>query len=316
MNIKASLKALGATIYKNRAKIETVAGMGLVVIGTGVVISKAKKATEVAYDLEDMNDRIHQKDADDEWESKKERSKEVRSMIKYAAVEYTKTYAVGLTCVAGGLVLIGISDVTMSKELTAAWGLVSSYAATLANVKDRVIADQGEEKWQEYLLGPQMTEVEVLPDGTVVQKTVPLDNPNRSAGLPPHCILFDESNPNYEKDARHNLDLLENRLRWLNERLDKEEFLWENDICRYIDADLVACGWTAGIPKWTTDPKTGERMRLYLTFGLDAQNPAAQRFRDGIEPSFLIQLGMVDEYGKVHPLCDNINNLIGWPLIQ
>ena len=303
MNIKASLKALGATIYKNRAKIETVAGMSLVVIGTGVVISKAKKATEVAYDLEDMNDRIHQKDADDEWESKKERSKEVRSMVKYAAVEYTKTYGIGLTCVAGGLVLIGISDVTMSKELTAAWGLVSSYAATLANVKDRVTSDQGEEKWQEYLLGPEMTEVEVLPDGTVVQKTVPLDNPNRSAGLPPHCILFDDAsgNPNYEPDAHANRDFLENHLRWLNERLWAEGFLVENDIRKDIGAELVKCGYTSGI--LAVDE---EGNRNYLSFGLDAKNPAAQRFRDGVEPSFLIQLNVED----------NILDKLNWPLIQ
>ena len=289
MGFKATAKTLLALAYKNRAKIETIAGMSLVVIGTGVVISKARKATELANELEDMNRDIRRKDATDEWTDKKERSVAVRGTLKHAAVGYTKTYWFGLTCVAGGLTLIGISDITMSKEITTAWGVASAYAMTLNKVKDNVISDQGEEKWQEYLLGPQYSKVDVLPDGTVVQTTKPLENPNASVGFPPHCLFFDESNPNWEKDPYINRDFLENHLRWLNERLWIEGFLFENDIRRDIGAPLVKSGWTSGI---FAQDKVGNRN--YLSFGLDAKNEAAQRFRDGIEPSFFIQLNVED----------------------
>lgn len=289
MNIKALLKALGAVIYKNRATIETVAGMVAVAVGTGVVISKARKATEVADELETMNQVIRIKDANNDWEDKKERSHEVRRMVKYAVVEYTKAYALGLGLEAVGFGLIVASDITMSNELTAATALAASYASTLSAVKDRVIADQGEEKWQEYLLGPQFTTVDVMPDGTVIQTTEPLDNPNASAGLPPHCMIFDEANYNWEKDPIANLNFLEGHLRWLNERLWREEFLFENDIRRDLGFPIVKSGWTSGI-----FAKDKDGNRVYLDIGLNAKNPAAQRFRDGIEPSIILQLNVED----------------------
>ncbi len=289
MNVKGSLKAIGAVAYKNRAKIETAVGIGLVAIGTGVIISKAKKAVEVSNRLEEINHDIRVKDANDEWESKKERSVARKELVKEAVVGYSKTYGLGITAVAGGIGLIIISDITMNKELAAVTTLAASYASTLSLVKDRVIADQGEEKWQEYLLGPQFTTVDVMPDGTVIQTTEPVDNPNRGANLPPHCFFFDEASPNWEKDARMNRDFLETHLRWLNDKLWAEGFLFENDIRRDLGVPIVKTGWTAGI---FAEDKDGNRN--WLSFGLDAKNSRAQAFRDGIEPTILIQLNVED----------------------
>lgn len=286
MGFKSTMKTIAAVAYKNRAKIETIVGMGLVVVGTGVIVSKAKQATEIANNIEDMQRDIRKRDAVDDWCDKKERSASVRGTLKYAGVNYVKTYWLGFSCVAGGLTLIGISDITMSNEITAAWGLASAYAATLTNVKNRVVADQGEEKWQEYLLGPQFETVDVMPDGSVVQTTEPI---HQQDGFPPHCFFFDEANPNWEKDPYANRDFLENHQRWLNEKLRVEGFLFENDIRRDLGEPLVKSGWTSGI---FAEDKDGNRN--YLTFGLDAKNQAAQRFRDGIEPSILIQLNVED----------------------
>ena len=291
MNIKKTLKTVGAVLYKNRAKIETAAGITCVVVGTGIVISKARQATTIAEELEVKDTIIKRKDANEEWESRKERSKEVREMVKFAGIEYAKTYALGLGIEAAGLGLIILSDITMNNQIAAVTALAASYATTLGNVRERVIADQGEEKWQEYLLGPQFTTVDVMPDGTVVQTTNPLDNPNENLGLPPHCVFFDECNaPNsWEKDPRANRDFLEGHLRWLNERLWVEGFLLENDIRKDLGLPLVKCGWTSGI---FAEDKDGNRQ--YLDIGLEAKNPAAQRFRDGIEPSILLQFNVED----------------------
>lgn len=291
MSLKKTLKTFGAIAWKNRAKIASAFGIGLVITGTGVIISKARQATDVSYEIEEKYDEIHRKDAVNEWESKKERSKAVRGVLLTAALGYSKTYALGVGCVVTGLGFIVYSDISMSNEITTAWAAAASYAATLGNVKERVIADQGEEKWQEYLLGPQFTTVDVMPDGTIIQTTEPIADRNGDIGLPPHCFFFDEFNcpNNWEKDARMNRDFLESHLRWLNERLWVEGFLFENDIRRDIGAPLVKSGWTSGI---LAEDKDGNRN--YLKFGLDAKNPAAQRFRDGIEPSILIQLNVED----------------------
>lgn len=275
--------------YKNRATIETVIGIGLVGFGTAKIISKATQAAEIAEEIHVKSNFIHKRDAADDWDSKKERSKARRDMVGFAVKEYSKCYGVGIGAELLGLGLIVVSDITQANQIATISTMLASTSATLNAVKERVIADQGEEKWQEYLLGPQFTTVDVLPDGTVVQTTEPIDNPNRAAGLPPHCFFFDEHNPNWEKSAMMNRDFLEAHQRWLNERLWAEGFLFENDIRRDLGEPIVRSGWTSGI---FAQDKDGNRN--YISFGLDAKNPAAQSFRDGVEPSILIQLNVED----------------------
>lgn len=289
MNIKRSIRVLGAKMYKNRATIEAIVGGGLIVAGTVVTISKAREAVEVANELESRNEHIRKMDATDGWEDKKERTQEVRSMVGYGIKGYVKTYWLGLGLQAVGLTLEAVSQITKSNEISALSALAATYATTLSAVKERVIADQGEEKWQEYLLGPQFTTVDVMPDGTIIQTTEPVDNPNRSANLPPHCFFFDESNPNWEKDPIMNRDFLENHERWLNDKLWNAGFLFENDIRRDLGIPIVKSGWTSGI---LAEDKDGNRN--YLKLGLDAKNPAAQSFRDGVEPTILLQPNVED----------------------
>lgn len=294
MGLKATLKVLGAKAYRNRSTIETIAGLTCFALGTGFIIKNAKEAVKVSCDLEEKFDAIHKKDATNAWVDKKERSKEVRSTLMYGVKGYTKAYWLGVTFELIGGTLVAVSDITQAKELSATSALLATTSATLSAIKERVIADQGEEKWQEYLLGPQFETVDVMPDGTIIQTTKPVENPNASAGLPPHCFFFDESNFNWEKDPYMNKKFLEDHERWLDQRLDKEEFLFENDIRRDIGAELTMAGWTSGILKWKIDPVTGERVRNYFSFGLDAKNPAAQRFRDGVEPTILLQPNVED----------------------
>lgn len=293
MDLKLMAKTAWAVAYNNRAKIETAVGMGLVIFGTAKVISKAREACELADELDMRNRHIHLKDANGDWESKKERSKEVRGVVKYAVVEYGKIYGPWVGAELAGLGLILLSDVTQNNEIATLTAAVSTYATTLNTVKERVIADQGEEKWQEYLLGPQVKTVEVQEDGTVIEKTEPLANPNAGVNLPPHCYIWDEWNaPSmWTKDPVKNRTLLEDHLRWLNLRLHKSEkgYLLKNEVLDDFGLERTKDGWTAGI--FAKDKDGNDN---YLDIGLEAKNPQAQAFRDGIEPSIILQFNFED----------------------
>ena len=276
-------------LYHNRATLETVVGGSLVVLGTIKIMSKAREACEIADEIEYKQMQIRRKDANEDWTCKKDRSREQKGVLKYAAVSYTKCYGFGVGMVLGGLALEGLGFCTEANELKIMTATAASYAATLGTVKERVIADQGEAKWQEYLLGPQCETVEVKEDGTIVQKIEPVDNPNRNVNLPPHCYFFDEACPAWEKDPKMNRDFLEDHQRWLSERLWAEGFLWTNDILRDLKLPLVKSGWTSGI--MAVDEHGN---RNYVDLGLGAMNPSAQAFRDGIEPSIILQLNVED----------------------
>ena len=294
MKMKAKIKRIGAIIYKNRSNIEFAASILLEIGGTAVIMSKADRAAEISEQIHFMLDCINETDKNDNWESPAERRSEVANVVKFATVEYTKCYGIGVGMLIAGIIFSCLSKATDRNEISNLSMAFAGLSATFAQYRQRVIEDQGEEKDQEYLLGPQLTTVDVMPDGTIVQITEPVKDEWGNVNLPPHCIMFDEANPNYEKDPIMNRDFLENHLRWLDERLEAEEFLWENDIRRDIGAPLVKTGWTSGIFAWITDPKTGDKIRNHLSFGLDAKNPAAQRFRDGLEPSIILQLNVED----------------------
>lgn len=294
MKLKAKMKRIGAIIYKNRSNIEFAAAILLEIGGTAVIMSKADRAAEISDQMQYMLDCINTNDKNNNWDSPAERRSEVANVAKFAATEYTKCYGIGVGMLIAGIIFNCLSKATDRNEIANLSMAFAGLSATFAQYRQRVIEDQGEEKDQEYLLGPQLTTVDVLSDGTVIQTTEPVKDVWGKINLPPHCIMFDETNPNHEKDAIINRDFLENHLRWLDERLEAEEFLWENDIRRDIGAPLIKSGWTSGIFAWKIDPATGDKVRNHLSFGLEAKNPAAQRFRDGIEPNIILQLNMED----------------------
>jgi hypothetical protein len=105
-------------------------------------------------------------------------------------------------------------------------------------------------------------------------------------------MIFDETNPNWERDPASNRDFLENHERWLNEKLWAEGFLFENDIRRDLGFPIVKSGWTSGI--LATVQKGDFTDRNWLSLGLNVNSPAAQRFRDGLEPSIILQPNVED----------------------
>lgn len=294
MSLKGKLKVLKGVLYKNRSNIEFVGGLLLEIGGVVFIVSKAKRAAEISMKISWMIKEIEINDKEENGWQPGERNKYIRDLIAYCLREYTKCYGIGFAMEIAGWILSGISHATDRNDLANMSMAMASLSATFAQYRERVVADQGAEKDQEYLFGPQTVSVVVDKDGNVIQKTEVVEDTNKAVGLPPHCIIFDEANPNYEKDPVVNRDFLENHQRWLDQRLVAEEFLWENDIRRDIGAELVKTGWTSGIFAWKIDPETGEKVRNYLDLGLEAQNPATQRFRDGIEPSVILQLNVED----------------------
>ena len=292
MNIKATLKRIGAVLYKNRSNIEFVGGLLMEAGGTALIISKAKKAAEITQNCSWRLDDMRIADEQNAWESPEERKTEKRDIFKYAVVEYTKCYGIGVGLVLGGMALTVVSKVTDNNEISEAYALAATTAAAFSQYRSRVIEDQGEEKDQLYLLGPQTVSVEVDKDGNVIQKTEPVADKNGAVNLPPHCMIFDETNPNWERDPASNRDFLENHERWLNEKLWAEGFLFENDIRRDLGFPIVKSGWTSGI--LATVQKGDFTDRNWLSLGLNVNSPAAQRFRDGLEPSIILQPNVED----------------------
>lgn len=302
MGFKAFCKRTGVVIYKHRADIEFVAGLGLVTTGAVLLVKDAPKIAEAMNEHANRARLIEEIDAEDAkepgagWVDKAERKMYIKNDIKETVKDFGKTVVKDCAFIVGGEVLQTVSHVSLNKQLANATVLAANLSAAYANLKQKIVEDQGQEKLDEYLYGPQIKKVVVDEDGNVTETIELVNDENAKNNLPPHCFFFDESNPNFSKSRGVNKDTLYNQQRWLDDRLWAEEFLFENDIRREVGVELVECGWTSGIMAVNPDGS-----RNHLSFGFDSKDPATLSFIEGTNPSYLVKLNMEDDIlSKLH----------------
>lgn len=302
MKLKAFFKKAGVVIYKHRADIEFAVGLGLVGTGTYLLIKDSDKISSAIYEHNSRAQLIEDTDAEEAkepgsgWRDEQERKQFVKDDIKSTIKDMTVTVGKDCAFVVTGEVLQFISHKSLKGQLANATLLAANLSTAYANLKKKIVEDQGQEKLDEYLYGPQVKKVVVDENGNVTETTELLIDNNAAAGLPPHCFFFDEESELFSKSRGINRDTVNNLLFWLNQRLEKEGFLFENDIRREFKKPLVKCGWTSGIFAYNPDGT-----RNYLSFGLENPTQATKNFLDGDEPVLLVKLNLEDDIlSKMH----------------
>lgn len=289
---------------KSNDKIEFVAGVVLVGLGTASLIKSSEKIADVKRDISERNEFIKTVDKEENgWEEAGQKRRDyVAETLKEAVVGYAKAAGPGVVLIIGGEALQGVSHVTLSHKFSAVSASLAGVSAKFADYRKAVVEDQGEEKDYEYMVGPSVKTVEVKKDGTVIEKTIPINSDNKRVYIP-HSFMFDESNINWENNAVANRDFLETRLAFVNQALSVKRFMTENDIRKYFDAPITIAGQAAGVRYENPDGSTNQ-----ISIGLERNNDAVQRFKDGLETNFLV----IIQYSDGSPISDNILDDTDW----
>lgn len=283
MKFKWLMKEIGTVIYNNRSNIEFVVGTGMVVAGTGIIMSKAEAAVEIKNEMEYQIKEIELKDENNDWDSDRERNKACFDMAKSTVKGYAKTYALGVGVELTGLVLMGVSHATDRSEIASLGAALTSTTLQFAQYRQRVKEELGEEKDEEFLMG-KIEETVLNEDGTAVTSTKP-------ATIPDHSFLMDETHPDYSDEGFMNFDFLEDHERWINDRLWTEGFLTENDIRRDAHAPISVA---AAEGDWGITAVDDDGNRNYISYGIHKDTERAKAFRDGTEKSFLVILNNME----------------------
>lgn len=281
MKAKWLLKKIGTTIWDHRSNIEFVVGTGLVLTGTGMIISKAEDAVEVKRDIDYKKKIIELTDEDNGWESQGERTKACFDVVKTGVVGYGKCYAPGAAVEVGGLILMGISKATDRKEIAVTSAALASTTMEFMNYRKNVVAELGEEK-DEMFLTDAIKVTQVDENNKETTKVTP-------TRLPKHAFMFDDTNLNYDERGFSNLEFLEDHERWLNMRLQKEGVLWENDIRRDVGAPI-----DPEADSWGITAVNDEGDANYISFGIRKNTERAEAFRNGDTKDFLIILNNME----------------------
>lgn len=282
---------------KNNDKIEFVAGVALVAVGTGVLIHDAEKISDAKAEVQSKINYIHDIDESEEgWaEEETTRGKAVADVAKTAVVEYTKAAWKGVGLIAAGEVLQGVSHATVTQKLTSVSASLAAVSTSFANYRKNVVEDQGEEKDYEYLVGPTMKSVELKKDGTVVETTTPIHTDTTKCYIP-HSFFFDESNINWQDSDEANREFLRRVETFVNQKLSVRQFMSENEIRDMIGAPRTKAGQAAGVRYQNMDG-TLNQIRLKQV------NPESDK-------NYLI----VIEYSDGKSISDNILDDTDWEL--
>lgn len=234
------------------------------VVATAVLASKATlKMDGILKEAEADRAKIEKAETEHSDKYTAEDAEQDRKLSRVKlAIEVAKAYAPAALV---GIATIGLltgSHVILKKRNA---GLAAAYKAVdqaFKQYRQRVIADLGEDKDQEYRYNLVEAEIAVEDEHGVDVKIGKKIGPN---GMSMYAVCFDEHNRNWQRDWNYNSTFLASRQTWANNKLRADGHIFLNDIYRMLGMPDTPAGAVTG---WV-DGGDGDDTVIFNIFGPD-----------------------------------------------
>lgn len=295
-NVSRSIHKVGFKLKQSSPEILIVAG----VIGTVASAVMACKATlkvnAVIDEAKENVDRIHEAkekgvtEAGEVYDAE-DSKKDLALVYAQTGLKFVKLY--GPSVVLGALSLTSIvsSNHILRKRNVS---LVAAYAAVDKSFKDyrgRVIERFGKELDKELrhnIKTKEVDEIVVNEDGSeqVVKETINVINPN---DMSEYARFYDDGCTGWSKNPEYSLSYLVNVQNWANDRLQREGFLFLNEVYEALGIPKTCAGQSVG---WVYDPENPD-CDNFVDFGLeDIHRPKTRDFVNGYERVILLDFNV------------------------
>lgn len=270
---------------------EILIAVGAVSIVTGTV--QACKATlkmqDVLETTSDNLEKIHGledgtlKVKEGETYTEEDARKDKTTVYIQTAVKAVKLYGPSIVLIGGGLGCMIGSHIIMRRRYGAAVAAYSAVTTAFNEYKARVKERFGEQTQYELEHGVKAEKVETTDEnGNKKKETVYVTDKMIKH---PYSVIFDESNPNWERDSGYNLIFIKNVEDAANRKLRKKGYLFLNDVYDMLGISNTYIGQFAG---WVWDP-ADPSIDSRVDFGLyDDYNPQKVAFLQGDEYSVVL----------------------------
>ena len=304
------MKSLSGTVHKvgfqlQRKSPELLVGLGIIGAITSAVLA-CKATTKAGKIIEEANDAIstiHQASENGmtnagETYSDQDCKKDLAVAYVQTGVKFAKLYAPSVLLGAASITSILASHNIMKKRNVA---LAAAYAAVDKSFKDyrgRVLERFGEQVEKELRYNIKAQEIEeTVTDGKGKEKTVKKTADVAEAGwdpskYSPYAKIFDESHPDWRKDAEQNLYYLKALQAQATDKLRSQGHLFLNEVYDMLGFKRTKAGSAVG---WIYDPRhpIGDD---FVDFGMfEVRRPAAVDFVNGYERSFILDFNVVGD---------------------
>lgn len=235
--------------------------------------------------------------------SKEDSKKDLTIVYAQTGVKLVKLYAPAVVIGVASITGILYSHRLLRKENAA---MVAAYTALDTSFKDyrkRVVERFGKEMDRELKFNIKSKEIEervVDENGNekVVKKTVDVIDPNQHNA---NSIVYDNGNTGWSKDPAISKAFLIGQQAFLNQKLQRDRYLFLNDVYDALGAPRTPWGHKVG---WIYDPNNCDHEGdNYVDFGIfDANNEKARDFINGRERCVVLDFnvdGVIDDKIKV-----------------
>lgn len=289
-------------IKKHSPEILVVTGVVGVVTSAVMACKATTKVDAVLEEAKEKIDGIHQvlenPDLNKRYEEKhgeafteEDSKKELAIVYAKTGVNFVKLYGPSVALGMASIACILTSHHIVRKRNIA---LAAAYATIDQGFKDyrnRVIERFGKELDRELKYNIRSQEIEetvVGEDGTeqTVKTVVDTISADKYSG---YARCFDETCSQWDRDSERNLFFLLNQQRWANEKLQRQGYLFLNDVYKSLGMQPTAAGQVVG---WIYDEKNpiGDN---YVDFGIhDLHDEQKRLFVNGYEKAIWIDFNV------------------------
>lgn len=296
---------IGFQIQKKSPELLVAAGIAGVVVSAVMACKATIKAQEVAAEAKDTIDEIHE--AEEMGVTKAGNSytaddtkKDLTTTYLQTGIKYAKLYAPAVIVGAASVSCILVSHKMMKQRMAAVAAALSATDKAFKDYRGRVMERFGEqvEKELRYNIKAQEIEKTIVDEKGKEKKVKETADVAAAEGwdpsqYSPYARIFDESHPQWTKNAEMNLYYLKARQSQATDMLRSRGHLFLNEIYDMLGFPRTKAGAVVG---WLYDPKRPEMGDAYVDFGMyEVQRPKAVDFVNGYERSFILDFNVVGD---------------------
>lgn len=287
----ALMHRAGFKVKQNSPEILVVTGV-VGVIGSIVLACKATtKVSEIQEKAQEQLDAVDAALETHKEEYTEEDAQKDRIIIRaHQAVDYIKLYGpAALSCAASLGCIIG-SHAILRKRLFNLGAAYTAIDTAFKKYRENVREKYGDEidKELRYNVKKIVTE-EKVKDENGKTKKVKSEVSYLDGDFSDYARIFDETNPNWERNPEINRAFLKGQERFLTEKLHAQGYLYLNDAYRVLGFRPTPEGQIVG---WVDDPKNSTS-DCVVSFGVfESQRPKAKDFVNGYEYSVVLDFNV------------------------
>lgn len=288
---KATLK-----IKKYSPEILAVAGVAGVITGTvlackatlkvdDILLEHQEKLDELEAGIEKVEELKEKTDGIDY--TSEDQKRDALLIYLQTATEFVKVYwpaatvtVLGISCLLGSYGIVKKRNVA----LMAAYKLIDE---SFTNYRKRVVEQLGEEKDREFKFGEVEVEVESIETDKNGKEKKVTKKEKEYEDFSQYAKFFDETCPDWHKNADLNLAFLKGQQNYVNDLLNIRGHVFLNEVYDQLGLPRTTPGSIVG---WVKENSTGDG---YIDFGIfDGENELKRRFVNGYERSILLDFNV------------------------